>query len=461
VRPLPRIWRDLQLNPLRRADSIWKLLERKGNLTQGRKMPNRVIVGMQWGDEGKGKVVDILSEKSDIIARHQGGANAGHTVVIDSKKFILHLIPTGILHPKKICVIGNGVVFDPELFFQELEELRRKGINIDKRILLSKNAHVVMPYHKAIEKIEEERRGKGKIDTTLKGIGPAYLDKIGRRGVRLIDLFDHKLFQTKVEENFEHNKGCLKYLSPDEFRALYNKSLGFLKYKTKIAPFITDSTSLLNKAVKQKKKILFEGAQGTLLDIDFGTYPYVTSSNTSAGGACTGLGVPPTSIDEVIGVSKAYTTRVGNGPFPTELKDKTGSYLQEIGNEFGATTGRPRRCGWLDLLILRYAVMINGITKIALTKLDVLDQLETIKVCVGYKYKGKTLKEFSTELEVLEKCKPIYKNLPGWKQNTNGIKDYKKLPQKTKDYLKFIQYQTGAKIFLISTGCKREETIWR
>lgn len=424
-------------------------------------MPNRIIVGMQWGDEGKGKIVDILSARADIVARHQGGANAGHTVVINNKKFILHLIPTGILHPKKICVIGNGVVFDPELFFQELEELKCKGVNIGKRILLSKNAHLVMPYHKAIEKIEEEKRGKSKIGTTLKGIGPTYLDKIGRRGIRLADLLDEKLFRSKVNENLKGKEAWLKYLSARELSTLKRKCLDFLKYRKKIAPFIIDATSFLNKAIKDKKKILFEGAQGTLLDIDFGTYPYVTSSNTSAGGVCTGLGVPPTSIDEVIGVSKAYTTRVGNGPFPTELKDRTGTYLQEKGNEFGATTGRPRRCGWLDLLILRYSVMINGITKIALTKLDVLDQLETIKICVGYKYKGKILKEFSTDLNILEKCTPIYKNLPGWRQNTNGITDYKKLPQKTKDYLKFIQDQTETKIFLISTGCKREETIWR
>ena len=437
-------------------------------------MPKRIVVGMQWGDEGKGKIVDLLSEQADIIARYQGGANAGHTVVIDSKKFILHLIPTGILsgfvhrtqirgsrgHNEKVCVIGNGVAFDLELFFQEIEELKCKGVNADKRVLVSKNAHLVMPYHKAIERLEEERRGNSKIGTTLKGIGPAYLDKIGRRGIRLNDLFDEKLFRSKIEENFEGKKGWFKLLSAKELSDLKEHSLSFLKLKKKIAPFIIDATCFLNEAIKENKDILFEGAQGTLLDIDFGTYPYVTSSNTTAGGACTGLGVSPVYIDEVIGVSKAYTTRVGNGPFPTELKDKTGKYIQEKGNEFGATTGRPRRCGWLDLLILRYSVMINGIKKIALTKLDVLDQLETIKVCVGYKYKGKILKEFSTELNVLENCTPVYKNISGWKKDTTGIRDYKKLSQKTKDYIKFIEDQTGTKIFLISTGCKREETIW-
>src|SRR3990170_158117 len=430
-------------------------------------MPNRIVVGMQWGDEGKGKIVDLLSEKSDIIARCQGGANAGHTVVIDSKKFILHLIPTGILsdfgsrgHSKKICIIGNGVAFDLQLFFLELEELQSKGIKVDKRIFISKNAHLVMPYHKDMERIEEGKRGNSKIGTTLKGIGPAYLDKIGRRGLRLIDLFDEKIFRSKIEENIKDKSSCLNSLSEKELSSLWEHCLSFLEYKNRVAPLMIDTASFLNKAIKQGKGILFEGAQGTLLDIDFGTYPYVTSSNTTAGGACTGLGVPPTSIDEVIGVSKAYTTRVGNGPFPTELKDETGKYLQEKGNEFGATTGRPRRCGWLDLLILRYAVMINGIKKIALTKLDVLDELDTIKVCTGYKYKGKTLKEFTNEVEILENCTPAYKSLPGWKQKTNGIKDYKKLPQKTKDYLKFIQDQTETKIFLISTGCKREETIW-
>ncbi len=423
-------------------------------------MSNRIVVGMQWGDEGKGKIVDLLSEKADIIARYAGGANAGHTVVIDSKKFILHLIPTGVLNPKKICIIGNGVAFDLQLFFLELEELQSKGIKVEKRIFISKNAHLVMPYHKDMERIEEGKRGNSKIGTTLKGIGPAYLDKIGRRGLRLIDLFDEKVFRSKIEENIKDKSSCLNSLSEKELSSLWEHCLSFLEYKNRVAPLMIDTASFLNKAIKQGKDILFEGAQGTLLDVDFGTYPYVTSSNTTAGGACTGLGVPPTSIDEVIGVSKAYTTRVGNGPFPTELKDETGKYLQEKGNEFGATTGRPRRCGWLDLLILRYAVMINGIKKIALTKLDVLDELDTIKVCTGYKYKGKTLKEFSNEVEILENCQPVYKNLPGWKQNTNGIKDYKKLPQKTKDYLKFIQDQTETKIFLISTGCKREETIW-
>jgi adenylosuccinate synthase len=423
-------------------------------------MSKRIVVGMQWGDEGKGKIVDLLSEKADIIARYAGGANAGHTVVIDSKKFILHLIPTGILHKNKICIIGNGVVLDLQLFFLELEELQNKGIKIDQRIFISKNAHLVMPYHKDVERIEEGKRGNSKIGTTLKGIGPAYLDKIGRRGLRLIDLLDEKVFRSKIEENIKDKSSCLNSLSENELSSLWEHCLSFLEYKNRVEPLMIDTASFLNKAIKQGKDILFEGAQGTLLDIDFGTYPYVTSSNTTAGGACTGLGVPPTSIDEVIGVSKAYTTRVGNGPFPTELKDETGKYLQEKGNEFGATTGRPRRCGWLDLLILKYAVMINGIKKIALTKLDVLDELDTIKVCTGYKYKGKTLKEFSNETEILENCTPVYKNIPGWKKDTTGIRDYKKLPQKTKDYLKFIQDQTGAKIFSISTGCKREETIW-
>jgi adenylosuccinate synthase len=317
-----------------------------------------------------------------------------------------------------------------------------------------------MPYHKDMERIEEGKRGNSKIGTTLKGIGPAYLDKIGRRGLRLIDLFDEKVFRSKIEENIKDKSSCLNSLSEKELSSLWEHCLSFLEYKNRVAPLMIDTASFLNKAIKQGKDILFEGAQGTLLDIDFGTYPYVTSSNTTAGGACTGLGVPPTSIDEVIGVSKAYTTRVGNGPFPTELKDETGKYLQEKGNEFGATTGRPRRCGWLDLLILKYAVMINGIKKIALTKLDVLDGLETIRVCTGYKYKESTLKEFSNEVEILENCTPVYKNISGWKKDTTGIRDYKKLPQKTKDYLKFIQDQTGAKIFLISTGCKREETIW-
>ena len=423
-------------------------------------MPNRVVVGTQWGDEGKGKIVDILTEEADIVARFSGGANAGHTVVIDDQKFILHLIPTGILHPDKICVIGNGVVIDLEELFYELDELKKRKIKSDHRLLISETAHLVMPYHKVVERLEEETRKKDKIAPTGRGIGPTYKDKIARHGLRVIDIFDQDLFKRRVEWNLESKDGFLKKLSRRELASLKKECLDVSKFRRRIKPLLADTSLFLNKAIKEGKSILFEGAQGALLDIDFGTYPFCTSSNTTVGAVCTGLGVAPTCMGEVIGVTKAYTTRVGTGPLPTEQKNEVGELLQKRGNEFGATTGRPRRCGWLDLVILKYSFRINGINKIALTKLDVLDLFDKIKVCVGYKYKNKLITDFTADLRILENCHPVYEELPGWQKETHGITDFKDLPDNAKKYLNYITEKLETPLFLISTGSKRDQTIF-
>jgi len=420
------------------------------------KMTTRVVVGMQWGDEGKGKIVDILTSQADIVARYQGGANAGHTVVVGEQKFILHLIPSGILHPEKVCVIGNGVVIDLEYFFTEIDALKKRGINPEGRIWISQSAHLVMPYHKIMEAYEEQKR-KEKIGTTLRGIGPAYQDKIARVGIRISDLWDVKIFESKVKENLKSKQNVLKN-SKEKLSAaqIVKKALSF---KNKIKNYVRDTSLFLNKALKQNKNLLLEGAQGTLLDIDFGTYPFGTSSNTTVGGACTGLGIPPQAIDEVIGVAKAYSTRVGNGPFPTELNNSLGNSLRQKGDEFGATTSRPRRCGWLDLVVLKYATRINGVDKLAVTKLDVLDNLDEIKVCTSYKYKNEILDEFPQDQNLFEKCKPVYQTLPGWKTTTQSLTELEELPLNARRYLDYIQENTEAKIFLISTGCRREDTI--
>jgi adenylosuccinate synthase len=423
-------------------------------------MPNRVVVGTQWGDEGKGKIVDILTEEADIVARFSGGANAGHTVIIDDQKFILHLIPTGILHPDKICVIGNGVVVDLEELFYELDELRKRKIKSDHRLLVSQSAHLVMHYHKVIERLEEETRGKDKIAPTGRGIGPAYRDKIARHGLRVMDILDQDLFNRRVRWNLESKDGFLKRLKRKELTSLKKECLDVFNFKRRVKPLLADTSLFLSKAIKQGKSILFEGAQGALLDIDFGTYPYCTSSNTTVGAVCTGLGIPPTYMGEVVGVTKAYTTRVGTGPFPTEQKNEIGELLRKRGHEFGATTGRPRRCGWLDLLILKYSFRINGVNKIALTKLDVLDSFDKIKVCVGYKYKSKLITDFTPDLNLLENCKPVYDELPGWQKQTNGISNFKDLPNKAKKYLDYITGKLDTPIFLISTGSRRDQTIF-
>lgn len=418
-----------------------------------------MVVGTQWGDEGKGKIVDILTGEADIVARYSGGANAGHTVVIGDEKFILHLVPSGILHQNKICAIGNGVVIDLEHLFSELEELEKRNIKYRGRFLISRNAHLVMPYHKTIEKLEEEARGKGRIGSTGRGIGPAYRDKIARDGIRVIDLFDPNLFKQRVEWNLKIHDNLLRKLSKTELASLKKKSLDVAKLKRKVELLLTDIGLYLDQAIRKGKSVLFEGAQGALLDIDFGTYPYCTSSTTTVGGVCTGLGISPAMIGEVIGITKAYTTRVGNGPFPTEEGSKVCDILRERGNEFGATTGRPRRCGWLDFVLLKYAFRINGISKIAITKLDVLDSFNKIKVCTGYKYKGKLLTEFTPDLHTLENCKPVYEELTGWKKSTKGITEFKNLPDKAKRYLDYIAKKLKTPIWIVSTGNKRDQTI--
>ena len=423
-------------------------------------MANVVVIGAQWGDEGKGKVVDIYTEFADDVVRYQGGNNAGHTLVVGDEKVILHLIPSGILHEGKRCVIGNGVVLDPEVFIMEITRLKANGyLKDDSALLLSEALHIIMPYHKRIDIAREKRSGSKKIGTTGRGIGPAYEDKIGRRGIRLMDLLDEKAFTRKVQEVLEEKNLILTQLLGDEpftFEEIYKEYMGYAETLRKYA---ADTSLLLHRDIKAGKSILFEGAQGTLLDVDHGTYPYVTSSSTCSGGACTGSGVSPREIHEVIGISKAYATRVGSGPFPTELDDEAGEALRQAGREFGSTTGRPRRCGWFDALVARYAVRVNGLSGIALTKLDVLSGLETIKVCTGYSYQGGVLDEIPASLEVMEQCTPIYQELPGWSEDITGAKSLADLPQTARDYVTRIEELSGAPIVLVSVGPRRDETI--
>ncbi|MBF0329081.1 MAG: adenylosuccinate synthase [Nitrospirae bacterium] len=422
-------------------------------------MSTVVIVGAQWGDEGKGKIVDCLTEKAEVVARYQGGNNAGHTVVINDAKYILHLIPSGVLHKNKKCVIGNGVVIDPTALISEMEELQKQGIEIKDNLLISKNAHLIMPYHVALDKGNESNKGDKKIGTTGRGIGPAYADKIARHGIRAADLLNPKEFREKLSANLVMVNFLLENLYKTASVNADKVYTDYMAYAEKLAPHIADTDIFVNDALDAGKNVLFEGAQGTLLDIDHGTYPFVTSSNTIAGGVCTGLGVGPTRIQKVLGIVKAYTTRVGEGPFPTELKDKLGDWLREKGGEFGATTGRPRRCGWLDIVILRHAKRLNGLTGIALTKLDILDGLEKIKICVGYKHNGKVYDNFPKEAAVLENCELVFEEVDGWKESTLGIKDFDKLPANARAYIKKIESLVGTEIQIISTGQKRDEII--
>ena len=422
-------------------------------------MSNIVIVGAQWGDEGKGKVVDFLSEKADVIARFQGGNNAGHTVVINNEKFILHLIPSGILRKGKTCIIGNGVVVDPASLIEEIEKLKGRGVKVDKNLLLSKNAHLIMPYHMAIDRESERCRGSKTIGTTGRGIGPAYADKMARRGIKVVDLLHPSTFREKLSVNLPD----INFLLEKRYRVsgfkIEDICRAYMGYAKKLAAYIADTDIIINEMISQKRNVLFEGAQGTLLDIDHGTYPYVTSSNSIAGGACTGLGVGPTKISKVLGIVKAYTTRVGSGPFPTEIKGALGEEIREKGGEYGATTGRPRRCGWLDIVVLRHAARINGLTGVAVTKLDVLDSITTLKICTSYKYKGKIYKEFPKEIGIIEGCTPLYEEVKGWSTSTVGITDFAKLPYTAKAYIRKIQSMLGVEIQLISTGQKRDEII--
>ncbi|MFQ5835262.1 MAG: adenylosuccinate synthase [bacterium] len=414
-------------------------------------MANIVVVGTQWGDEGKGRVIDSLARTSDVVVRFQGGSNAGHTVVVNGKKFVFHLVPSGALHPGKKCIIGNGVVVDPEDLLVEIETLRSKQIEL-KDLYLSSNAHVVMPYHKRIEQIEEDRRGEQRIGTTKRGIGPAYADKAARRGIRVADLLEEGILAGKLRINLDFWKNFygLEYSGEDILHQ-------YLEYGRKLKRYATDTSLLVNRLMQEGKKILFEGAQGTLLDVDHGTYPFVTSSNAVAGGACTGVGIGPTKIGKVLGVAKAYITRVGQGPFPTEIQGKIGEMLKKGGQEYGATTGRPRRCGWFDGVILRYAARVNGLNELILTKLDVLDSLDKIKICVAYKYRGKLLQDFPFELECWERCQPVYEEMKGWKQDTSRMKMEKDLPKRTREYIKRIEEVGGLPIGRLSLNPERSE----
>ena len=421
-------------------------------------MPVKLIVGAQWGDEGKGKIVDLISNNAEIVARYQGGANAGHTIVIGDKQYVLHLIPSGILQSDVKCVIGNGVVIDPEALIEEIEMLKSHGIDVTGRLFISHKAHLIMPYHKMLDKARESKSNKA-IGTTGRGIGPAYIDKARRTGIRIVDLLDREVLEEKLRANVEEQNEVLTKIFGFEELKVEEILEKYLEFDEIIDPFVTDTNLLINNAIAEGKEIIAEGAQGALLDLDHGTYPYVTSSNPISGGACTGLGIPPTSINKVIGIVKAYNTRVGNGPFPTELEDVYGEKLQNNGAEFGATTGRPRRCGWLDLVALRYSVMINGISEVALTKLDVLDDFETIKVCTEYIHDGKTQKYYPAITSVLDKVEPVYKEFKGWNTSLNDCKSFDELPIEAKEYIKYIEDFTGTKVTIVSNSPKREGTI--
>jgi adenylosuccinate synthase len=419
-----------------------------------------VIVGAQWGDEGKGKIVDVLSEHYSVVARYAGGHNAGHTVTIHGKKFILQLIPCGILRPGSKAVIGNGVVLDPFALMKEVRMLRDTGIAVDGNLYVSNRAQVILPYHRMIELASENAPGRVKIGTTSRGIGPAYEDKMGRRGLRVIDMLDADLMRTHIENACKEKNTIVHALYNSEPLDAAEIFREYAKVAEEVRPFVTDTAVLLNNAIRNGESIMFEGAQGTMLDIDHGTYPFVTSSSATTGGAVIGTGVPPTAISTVIGVTKAYCTRVGEGPFPTELNGPEGEDLRKRGNEFGAVTGRPRRCGWLDLPLLRYSAMINGIEWLVVTKMDVLDHLAEIPVCVGYKINGRKTAEIPAQISGYDKIECVYETLPGWKKSTSGIADYEKLPQKAKDYLDFIARETSAKIGVVSTGPDRDQTMY-
>ena len=426
-------------------------------------MSTLIVVGSQWGDEGKGKITDLLSEEADIIVRYQGGCNAGHTVVKGDEQYIFHLIPSGILHQGVKCLIGNGVVIDPQSLLQEIESLRKKNIEIDDNLFIDFKAHVVFPYHKTLDEIKETKRGKDKIGTTKRGIGPAYVDKIARTGIRMIDMIDGKSLSKKIEINLKEKNDIFEKLyglkiSNQEKKDILKK---YIEYGQLLKKYVTDVSLYLNQAINEDKKILFEGAQGTLLDVDHGTFPYVTSSNPIAGGACIGTGVGPTKIDRVMGITKAYTTRVGRGPFPTEMQGELEEYTRQKGGEFGATTGRPRRCGWFDAVLVNYAVRINGMDSMVLTKIDVLSDFDKIKICTSYKYNGETIKEFPVNLEILENCIPVYEEMEGWKGDISQITKYGDLPQQLKDYISRIEELVKTKVVIVSVGPKRSQTIIR
>ncbi len=424
-------------------------------------MPNIVVIGAQWGDEGKGRIVDVISEKVDIIVRYQGGNNAGHTIVIGDEKVILHHLPSGILRQDKLSVIGNGVVVDPKVLLQEINELNSAGYSVDeKNLKISDRAHVIMPYHREIDSARESMNGKARIGTTGRGIGPVYEDKAARRGIKFTDLIDPDSLSARLKEVFEERNAYLTKVlggNPLNFEEILEE---YAEYGRELKRFSCDVSTLLNESISKGQNILFEGAQGALLDIDFGTYPYVTSSSAGSGGASTGSGVGPTKIDTVLGIAKAYTTRVGEGPFPTEISGELGEKLRQAGGEFGATTGRSRRCGWFDAFALKYAAQTNGISWLALTKLDVLSGFEKIHICVGYRYKGEQLSSFPSNNQVLKDIEPIYEEMDGWKEDISEAKDISEFPIQARKYLEKLEETTGVPIYTVSLGPSREKIIF-
>jgi adenylosuccinate synthase len=423
-------------------------------------MPAAVVVGAQWGDEGKGKVVDILAQHADVVVRFQGGNNAGHTLVVGEEKVVLHLVPSGVLHDDTVCVIGNGVVVDPQILLDEIDALRQRGYLKDLSLLkISDRAHLIMPYHRAIDLARERRRGEGMIGTTGRGIGPTYEDKMARIGLRFAELLDDATLEAHLRQTIEERNLYLRSMlqeAPLEFSEIFDRCCA---YRERLRPYVVDTAILLNRFLGQGKRVLFEGAQGTMLDVDHGTYPYVTSSNTVAAAACTGAGIAPSRINSVIGIAKAYTTRVGAGPFPTELTGALGVKLRQDGDEYGATTGRPRRCGWFDAVVLRQAVRLNGMTAVGLTKLDVLTGLDPIKICVGYEFDGVRHDEFPAAPQVLRGLRPLYEEHPGWAESIGGSRTLDDLPLNARKYLNRLEELTGTSMLVVSVGARREETI--
>lgn len=419
-----------------------------------------IVLGAQWGDEGKGKMTDYLAEEADVVVRFQGGNNAGHTVEVGDKQYKLHLIPSGILYDEKVNVIGNGVVVDPKALFEEISYLEGEGVKVTSdKLIISDRAHLIMPYHRVLDKLKEQARGKNDIGTTGKGIGPCYTDKIERSGIRVCDLMHAEVFEEKLRENLAIKNAIITKVYNGEALDVEAILKEYKEYAEKIKPFVRETSVEVYNAIKANKNVLFEGAQGMLLDIDYGTYPYVTSSNTTAGGVCNGIGVGPTLIDSAVGIAKAYTTRVGKGPFPTELLDETGEWIREKGHEYGVTTGRSRRCGWLDLVILKTTARVCGLTSLAVTKIDTLAGLDKIKVCTGYKFDGQEIDYFPASLEDLAKCEPVYEEFEGWGTEVADARSYEELPDNAKKYLKGIEEFTGTKIAYVSVGPKRDQTI--
>ena len=419
-----------------------------------------IVLGAQWGDEGKGKMTDYLAEEANVVVRYQGGNNAGHTVEVGEKQYKLHLIPSGILHDEKLNVIGNGVVVDPKAFFTEIDYLKEEGVKVTpEKLIVSDRAHVIMPYHKVLDKLKEKARGKNDIGTTGKGIGPCYTDKFERCGIRVCDLIDKEVFKEKLKDNIEmKNKYIVNVLGgePLSFEEIYEE---YSNYGEKLKPFVKDTSVRVYNEIKEDKTVLFEGAQGMLLDIDYGTYPYVTSSNTTAGGVANGVGIGPNMITNAVGIAKAYTTRVGKGPFPTELEDETGEWIREKGHEYGVTTGRSRRCGWLDIVILKTSVRVSGLTSLAVTKIDTLAGLEKVNMCVGYKFNDEIIDYFPASLEDLAKCEPIYEEFDGWDESVANARSYEELHPNARKYLERIEELTDTRISIVSVGPRRDQTM--